>query len=618
VPIDNIGGFLVARIDGQSWVLNPDIYYSSFSQLAGYSSCYNLPSGGSLCWKEVTGSENPYYPDFPYAYCYNYNGTDYTFGNSNKNHVRSFFNLRKQTKVSDNEKSYYLKYVFRRFGNEWYPQYQKSASKKRGIFWAELKHDVAEGWYVVMKRSLIETGSDIMYGDEVWSPSLHFPAYYRNNIFNYLDEITGVVSPLTEVMEKLYIDRYNEEVTFMLKWPGSDLDLTLVTPNGTVIDPELAYLDPDIDYVETETYEFYRVFEPEAGQWQAKVKAVDVDGEEPYTLEVFGRASDIQPIPTELTLDFPLSVQYSDMLSGSATLTSEEKPLEGKEVEFGCMLPVEKITTDENGIAFSTEYKVKEASGESQSPICVNFYGDDRYLPSYSEKHIEIEKENATLTYTGDTITEVGSSTALSCNVSQEDDGYPGDITLSGPVTFTLTTEEGFSETYTADINTDGIATMDIELSVGLYSVVASIDSDYYILDESSEETLAVYDPRGPFITGGGWFIPGGKEDKVNFGFEVKYKKDGTLKGNLKVTDHNTGTEYSAVGFNYMVIVEGKAYISGNLSIDEEGGHPFTAVIEDSGSPGSGSDRFSIDFEVDGENIVFDEIIGSGSIVIHK
>ncbi len=67
-----------------------------------------------------------------------------------------------------------------------------------------------------------------------------------------------------------------------------------------------------------------------------------------------------------------------------------------------------------------------------------------------------------------------------------------------------------------------------------------------------------------------------------------------------------------------MVTVESKAYINGNLTIDGEGNYPFTAVIEDNGSPGKDSDRFSIDILAGGEHVVFDEIIGSGNIVIHK
>jgi hypothetical protein len=727
VPIENIGMLFMVRIDGQTWVLNQ------------YSDCYNLPRGGKLCWHEVTGSDNPYASDFPYAYCYNYNGIDYTFGDSNKNHERSFYNLRKQTKVSDNDKSYYLKYVFnRKWSNYWYPQYLKSETSKRGVFWAELEYDEIEGHYVVIKRALVNEGPDSLgiTGTEVWSPSLHFPAYFSNAIYDPLNKHSDFISPYIEIVRNFLIDRYSEEVTFMLNWEGSDLDLTLVTPNGTVIDPELARSDPDIDYVETETYEFYRISEPEEGQWQAKVKAVDVDGEEPYTLEVFGKSPDIEfnvytdkenysypekvlvsadviaidyvagaevtgtvltpdgstadivlyddglplhgdetpddgmysnyfakysedgeytfdmlventegfnvdsnepvypftridtakvavtgipeELPTEISLDFPDSIQYSDMLSGKAILASEGEPLEGKEVEFGCMLPIEVITTDENGISYSSLYKVEEASGESKNPICVNFYGDDCYLPGYSQKYIEIEKEDAELTYTGNTLTEIGSNTTLSCNVSQEDDGYPGDITLAGPAYFTLTTHEGFSETYTADVDSDGMATVDVELPVGLYSVVATIDSDCYIAEQSKEAVLAVYDSQGPHITGGGWFIPEGKEGKVNFNFELKYKKDSTLKGNLKVTDDNTGTNYKAIDFDYMVVVGSKAYLSGNIAIDGEGSYPFTAVIEDNGSPGNGSDRFSIDILAGGEHIVFDEIIGSGSIVVHK
>jgi len=554
------------------------------------------------------------------------------------------------------------------------------------------------------------------------------------------------INPSEQVGESVYIDSFTDKALFFLSWGGSDLDLTLVRPDGTIVDPEVAEDDSNIRYVEEETYEFYEVKEPMVGDWQVIIDAVDVSGEEYFSLQVMAGASDVsfnaytdkesytypekilikakvqveypvagaevtgtvsrpdgsetniilyddglslhgdetsddgeysnyfseytvdgeyvfdmkvvnkegiqsfanielttedlhpQPIdpfkreasmsvtvtgipeelPTELTLDFPLSVQYSDMLSGKATLTSEGESLEEKEIEFGCMLPIEIVTTDEDGISYSSPYKVEEASGEYKNPICVNFYGDDLYLPSYSEEYIEIEKEDAALIYTGDTLTETGSDTTLSCNITQEDDGYPGDITLAGPVTFTLTTKEGFSEAYTADVDTDGMATVDIELPVGLYSVVATIDSDYYILDASKKELLAVYDPQGPHITGGGWFIPEGKEEKVNFSFEVKYKKDEDLKGNLKVTDDNTGKDYNAVDFNYMVVVGSKAYLSGNIAIDNEGSYPFTAVIEDSGSPGSGSDRFSIDILDGGEHIVFDEIIDSGSIVVHK
>lgn len=119
------------------------------------------------------------------------------------------------------------------------------------------------------------------------------------------------------------------------------------------------------------------------------------------------------------------------------------------------------------------------------------------------------------------------------------------------------------------------MATATAELPAGLYKVTATIDSDYYTADPSKEAILAVYEPSGSFVTGGGWFIPEGSCGKVNFSFELKYKKDGTLKGNLEIIDHNTGTNYKADDFTYLVTVGNKAYFSGSLEIDGGGPYPF-------------------------------------------
>jgi len=43
-----------------------------------------------------------------------------------------------------------------------------------------------------------------------------------------------------------------------------------------------------------------------------------------------------------------------------------------------------------------------------------------------------------------------------------------------------------------------------------------------------------------------------------------------------------------------------------------------SALVEDNGSPGKDSYRFSIDILVDGEHKVFDKLIDSGNIVMHK
>ncbi len=72
-------------------------------------------------------------------------------------------------------------------------------------------------------------------------------------------------------------------------YPGSELDLTLVTPGGTVIDPAYAGSDPNIDF----TYDinstdnlgnsydekYYTISNPEPGTWTVEVAAVNVPPE---------------------------------------------------------------------------------------------------------------------------------------------------------------------------------------------------------------------------------------------------------------------------------------------------------------------------------------------------
>jgi len=704
-----------------------------FSELHGYrDSC------AGLSWVDVGdlfGGET-------HRYCLN----GYYFGRWSNSPFK-FDNLRDMTKIYRKEGGYYMLTLID--PDPWLNQYHETTRSLTGIFWAPLFGNEVDGYYIQIWRGLADTIDDsiIRAGGPIWSPPLHIPVYYSPGLgpyeflyFNMIATEEGIIATSSQIIKKVFIDGFNDQVKFTLEWMGSDLDLTLKRPDGTIIDPPEAQTDPDIEYVESDTYEFYLIQDPMAGEWEAIIDAVDVMGEEPFTLTVIGNSpgvsfdvytdkdqytypenilvqSDVvavdyvagaevtgtverpdgstvditlfdngleshgdetsddgiysnyfseytedgiytfdmtvenidgvQALPdeppaepidpfmreasisvtvsgipqqstTELALDFPSSIQYSDMLSGKATLNSEGTSLEGKEVEFSYMLPTEALITDENGEVSSTSYIVEEAPITESYTICANFYGDSDYLSSCAEGYITVERENANLAYTGDTLVQVGTSTTLSCLVTQEDDGWPGDIANAGEVIFNVTTEEGFSETYTAPVDQDGIVAIQVDLPVGLYRIVASIESEYYTADPTSDAICAVYDPQGSFATGGGWFVPEDSSEKVNFGFEVKYKNDGTLKGNLEMIDHNTATDYKEIDFTYMVVVGSKAYLKGNIMIDGEGSYPFTTIVEDNGSLGKDSDKLSIDVLVDGDHIVFDEIIDSGNIVIHK
>ncbi len=85
------------------------------------------------------------------------------------------------------------------------------------------------------------------------------------------------------------VDSSMSDVDFTSMWQGSDIDVVLVPPGGGIIDPAEAATNEDIEYIEGDTYEFYRVAEPQPGQWLVRTTGVDIEPEgEPYTVSVSG------------------------------------------------------------------------------------------------------------------------------------------------------------------------------------------------------------------------------------------------------------------------------------------------------------------------------------------
>lgn len=54
--------------------------------------------------------------------------------------------------------------------------------------------------------------------------------------------------------------------TFLVNWPGSQVDTTLTTPSGQLIDPQT--VDPNVYHAQGLTYELYRITNPVAGEWR--------------------------------------------------------------------------------------------------------------------------------------------------------------------------------------------------------------------------------------------------------------------------------------------------------------------------------------------------------------
>jgi hypothetical protein len=76
---------------------------------------------------------------------------------------------------------------------------------------------------------------------------------------------------LGETKEKeAFIDSFTNEATFILHWPAgyNAFDLKLQKPGGAMIDPTVASGNPKIIHWEQPFYEYYRVREPEVGNWK--------------------------------------------------------------------------------------------------------------------------------------------------------------------------------------------------------------------------------------------------------------------------------------------------------------------------------------------------------------
>jgi hypothetical protein len=122
---------------------------------------------------------------------------------------------------------------------------------------------------------------------QLWDPL--FKIYNAHGLYlSTTTTTTGQIPPSQTTTTLARIDSTISESKFRLSWPGSDLDLTLVDPNGTIIDPCYAASHPDINYVKTATEAYYSIDHPIPGNWQMKVTAVDVPPEgEQYTATAY-------------------------------------------------------------------------------------------------------------------------------------------------------------------------------------------------------------------------------------------------------------------------------------------------------------------------------------------
>jgi hypothetical protein len=152
---------------------------------------------------------------------------------------------------------------------------------------------------------------------------------------------------------------------------------------------------------------------------------------------------------------------------------------------------------------------------------------------------------------------------------------------------------------------------------------------------------LAVYDPDGGFVTGGGWIQspPGAHQadpsltGKANFGFVSKYQQGATVPtGSTEFQFRAGNLNFHSTAYEWLVVAGARAKYKGTGRINNSGDYGFMLTAIDGQQPGGGgSDRFRIKiWDRLSDVVVYDNQVGAtenadpvtavqgGSIVIHK
>jgi len=330
----------------------------------------------------------------------------------------------------------------------------------------------------------------------------------------------------------------------------------------------------------------------------------------------------VKPRPSSSGVD-PSVTQYSDPASLIATLlTDTGTPIQDESVNF-------KVdgsdkgsdSTDENGKA-GVDPLIYLAQGNYLLEAI--FGGNNLYEGSNAQNNLSVNRELASLTYNGDVLADSNSSVNLSSIVNQDADGNLGDIKLASPVKFELYNNAGLYDTFTAQSTADvegqpgvGVAsTQASNLPADVYKVIVRLGANDYYEAPIAESVLVVYNPQGGFVTGGGWITNSGQ--KANFGFNAKYKNDGTLQGEFTMLDRVSGkpVQIKATSLEWLVVRSDmkSASFAGKAQVDGQGSYDFRVDIVDNGEPGK-SDTFKVSVS---NGYSAEGTLDGGNIQVHK
>ncbi len=339
------------------------------------------------------------------------------------------------------------------------------------------------------------------------------------------------------------IDQSEPITTLLIQEPSHGSDPTYVkNTTDFILDADdvmskLAWIEYQIDGTGWMTYSVpFQV--STFGPHDVDYRSVDCAG----NVEDYHRVSIIVNAASLTYLDATTG-EYSDEVILSALMIdmATEQPIDDKTILF--TIGDQSVTgTTENGGVASATIILDQPAGLYE--VTASFPGDADYVAASGGNGFAVEKEHVTAEYTGSTVVPTTVETfTLRATVFDEDDGnwgylsnvyvtfeiYSVPIDTANPVAVI-----GPIKVDTTDVDGVGVATAEAEnLPENGYVVLIRFETgsnNFYSGPPSDLVTITIYEPTGDFVTGGGWiWDPSGS--KGNFGFNVKYKKNGLPRG---------------------------------------------------------------------------------------
>lgn len=274
----------------------------------------------------------------------------------------------------------------------------------------------------------------------------------------------GKIKLEKKIIKKAFVDASVSGVTFSISWVGSDLDLTLIQPNGEVIDR--ATTNPDIEFVEGTTYEFYRIDGPMQGEWTMEIfgkEGISPEGED-FTLTISGQNAML----FNAQLNKP---EYSQGDKMVITASIEDQVVDSSDPQLILGADVEVEVTNPNQQVFT--FKLYDNGiGEDEEA------GDGIYTNFFSETFIE-GSYTFKLRFSG----------------------------LTNRIGDTFTREKVFSTAVVAVSNQPPVADAEIKAEIQPKPLIENPDDNYIVEANTSQgveitlDGAASYDPEGSPLT---------------------------------------------------------------------------------------------------------------------